>query len=100
MRVLTVEGVDELSAVEHTVMPDRIDAGVFVALDQIRDLFRRPDRAAHRSKGALQYLHRQIFAVGRNQLARETDLLAVSLELVPHVRATGAVLREDVIVRK
>src|SRR5580693_10488873 len=26
---VTVEGVDELSAVEHTVMPDRIDAGVF-----------------------------------------------------------------------
>jgi UDP-N-acetylglucosamine 1-carboxyvinyltransferase len=25
---ITVEGVDELSAVEHTVMPDRIDAGV------------------------------------------------------------------------
>ncbi|GAA1567016.1 UDP-N-acetylglucosamine 1-carboxyvinyltransferase [Actinomadura kijaniata] len=27
---ITVEGVDELTAVEHTVMPDRIDAGVFV----------------------------------------------------------------------
>ncbi len=27
---VTVEGVDELTAVEHTVMPDRIDAGVFV----------------------------------------------------------------------
>ncbi|WP_067907331.1 UDP-N-acetylglucosamine 1-carboxyvinyltransferase [Actinomadura rubrobrunea] len=27
---ITVEGVDALSAVEHTVMPDRIDAGVFV----------------------------------------------------------------------
>ncbi|HEY8480708.1 MAG TPA: UDP-N-acetylglucosamine 1-carboxyvinyltransferase, partial [Spirillospora sp.] len=27
---ITVEGVDRLSAVEHTVMPDRIDAGVFV----------------------------------------------------------------------
>jgi len=27
---ITVEGVDGLSAVEHTVMPDRIDAGVFV----------------------------------------------------------------------
>jgi UDP-N-acetylglucosamine 1-carboxyvinyltransferase len=26
---VTVEGVDRLSAVEHTVMPDRIDAGVF-----------------------------------------------------------------------
>ena len=26
---VTVEGVDELTAVEHTVMPDRIDAGVF-----------------------------------------------------------------------
>jgi UDP-N-acetylglucosamine 1-carboxyvinyltransferase len=26
---ITVEGVRELSAVEHTVMPDRIDAGVF-----------------------------------------------------------------------
>ena len=26
---ITVEGVDELTAVEHTVMPDRIDAGVF-----------------------------------------------------------------------
>ncbi|MGW5262176.1 UDP-N-acetylglucosamine 1-carboxyvinyltransferase [Microbispora sp. NPDC004025] len=26
---ITVEGVDELSAVEHTVMPDRLDAGVF-----------------------------------------------------------------------
>ncbi|MGH3155334.1 MAG: UDP-N-acetylglucosamine 1-carboxyvinyltransferase, partial [Streptosporangiaceae bacterium] len=26
---VTVDGVDELSAVEHTVMPDRIDAGVF-----------------------------------------------------------------------
>jgi UDP-N-acetylglucosamine 1-carboxyvinyltransferase len=26
---VTVEGVDKLSAVEHTVMPDRIDAGVF-----------------------------------------------------------------------
>ncbi|MQA84155.1 MAG: UDP-N-acetylglucosamine 1-carboxyvinyltransferase [Streptosporangiales bacterium] len=25
---LTVEGVDELTAVEHTIMPDRIDAGV------------------------------------------------------------------------
>ncbi len=27
---ITVEGVKELTAVEHTVMPDRIDAGVFV----------------------------------------------------------------------
>jgi UDP-N-acetylglucosamine 1-carboxyvinyltransferase len=27
---ITVEGVDELSAVEHAVMPDRIDTGVFV----------------------------------------------------------------------
>lgn len=27
---ITVEGVDELTAVEHTVMPDRIDAGVLV----------------------------------------------------------------------
>ncbi len=27
---ITVHGVDELHAVEHTVMPDRIDAGVFV----------------------------------------------------------------------
>lgn len=27
---VTVEGVEELTAVEHTVMPDRIDAGVFV----------------------------------------------------------------------
>ncbi len=27
---ITVEGVGELSAVEHTVMPDRIDTGVFV----------------------------------------------------------------------
>jgi UDP-N-acetylglucosamine 1-carboxyvinyltransferase len=27
---ITVEGVDELTAVEHTVMPDRIDTGVFV----------------------------------------------------------------------
>lgn len=27
---ITVEGVQELHAVEHTVMPDRIDAGVFV----------------------------------------------------------------------
>ncbi|MGH3387741.1 MAG: UDP-N-acetylglucosamine 1-carboxyvinyltransferase [Actinomadura sp.] len=27
---ITVDGVDELTAVEHTVMPDRIDAGVFV----------------------------------------------------------------------
>ncbi|POM26600.1 UDP-N-acetylglucosamine 1-carboxyvinyltransferase 1 [Actinomadura rubteroloni] len=27
---ITVEGVDGLRAVEHTVMPDRIDAGVFV----------------------------------------------------------------------
>ncbi|WP_242911088.1 UDP-N-acetylglucosamine 1-carboxyvinyltransferase [Actinomadura terrae] len=27
---ITVEGVDELTAVEHSVMPDRIDAGVFV----------------------------------------------------------------------
>ncbi|WP_327108220.1 UDP-N-acetylglucosamine 1-carboxyvinyltransferase [Nonomuraea glycinis] len=26
---ITVEGVDELHAVEHTVMPDRLDAGVF-----------------------------------------------------------------------
>jgi UDP-N-acetylglucosamine 1-carboxyvinyltransferase len=26
---ITVEGVDELNAVEHTVMPDRIDAGAF-----------------------------------------------------------------------
>jgi UDP-N-acetylglucosamine 1-carboxyvinyltransferase len=26
---ITVEGVDELTAVEHTVMPDRLDAGVF-----------------------------------------------------------------------
>ncbi len=26
---ITVEGVDELTAVEHTVMPDRIDAGAF-----------------------------------------------------------------------
>lgn len=26
---ITVNGVDELTAVEHTVMPDRIDAGVF-----------------------------------------------------------------------
>ncbi|MEV1246537.1 UDP-N-acetylglucosamine 1-carboxyvinyltransferase [Nonomuraea sp. NPDC050022] len=26
---ITVEGVDELQAVEHTVMPDRLDAGVF-----------------------------------------------------------------------
>ncbi|WP_066934567.1 UDP-N-acetylglucosamine 1-carboxyvinyltransferase [Microtetraspora fusca] len=26
---ITVEGVNELSAVEHTVMPDRLDAGVF-----------------------------------------------------------------------
>ncbi|MQA93374.1 MAG: UDP-N-acetylglucosamine 1-carboxyvinyltransferase [Streptosporangiales bacterium] len=26
---ITVEGVDRLTAVEHTVMPDRIDAGVF-----------------------------------------------------------------------
>ncbi|RJL31998.1 UDP-N-acetylglucosamine 1-carboxyvinyltransferase [Bailinhaonella thermotolerans] len=26
---ITVEGVDELRAVEHTVMPDRLDAGVF-----------------------------------------------------------------------
>ncbi|MFF3670146.1 UDP-N-acetylglucosamine 1-carboxyvinyltransferase [Microtetraspora malaysiensis] len=26
---ITVEGVSELSAVEHTVMPDRLDAGVF-----------------------------------------------------------------------
>jgi UDP-N-acetylglucosamine 1-carboxyvinyltransferase len=26
---VTVEGVDELTAVEHTVMPDRLDAGVF-----------------------------------------------------------------------
>jgi UDP-N-acetylglucosamine 1-carboxyvinyltransferase len=26
---ITVDGVDELTAVEHTVMPDRIDAGVF-----------------------------------------------------------------------
>jgi len=26
---ITVEGVDKLTAVEHTVMPDRIDAGVF-----------------------------------------------------------------------
>jgi len=26
---VTVHGVDELTAVEHTVMPDRIDAGVF-----------------------------------------------------------------------
>lgn len=26
---LTVEGVDELTAVEHTVMPDRLDAGLF-----------------------------------------------------------------------
>jgi UDP-N-acetylglucosamine 1-carboxyvinyltransferase len=27
---ITVDGVEELTAVEHTVMPDRIDAGVFV----------------------------------------------------------------------
>lgn len=27
---ITVQGVDELTAVEHTVMPDRIDAGVFI----------------------------------------------------------------------
>jgi UDP-N-acetylglucosamine 1-carboxyvinyltransferase len=27
---ITVEGVEELTAVEHTVMPDRIDTGVFV----------------------------------------------------------------------
>ncbi|GAA1019632.1 UDP-N-acetylglucosamine 1-carboxyvinyltransferase 1 [Acrocarpospora pleiomorpha] len=27
---LTVEGVNELTAVEHTVMPDRLDAGVFM----------------------------------------------------------------------
>jgi UDP-N-acetylglucosamine 1-carboxyvinyltransferase len=27
---ISVEGVDELTAVEHTVMPDRIDTGVFV----------------------------------------------------------------------
>ena len=27
---ITVDGVDRLTAVEHTVMPDRIDAGVFV----------------------------------------------------------------------
>ncbi|TNY38307.1 UDP-N-acetylglucosamine 1-carboxyvinyltransferase [Thermomonospora catenispora] len=27
---ITVEGVEELTAVQHTVMPDRIDAGVFV----------------------------------------------------------------------
>ncbi|PKK16392.1 MULTISPECIES: UDP-N-acetylglucosamine 1-carboxyvinyltransferase [Thermomonospora] len=27
---ITVEGVEELAAVEHTVMPDRIDAGVFI----------------------------------------------------------------------
>jgi UDP-N-acetylglucosamine 1-carboxyvinyltransferase len=27
---ITVEGVDQLTAVEHTVMPDRIDTGVFV----------------------------------------------------------------------
>jgi UDP-N-acetylglucosamine 1-carboxyvinyltransferase len=26
---ITVEGVDELTAVEHTVMPDRLDAGIF-----------------------------------------------------------------------
>ncbi|GAB3882084.1 UDP-N-acetylglucosamine 1-carboxyvinyltransferase [Microbispora bryophytorum] len=32
---ITVEGVDELTAVEHTVMPDRLDAGVFAMASAI-----------------------------------------------------------------
>jgi UDP-N-acetylglucosamine 1-carboxyvinyltransferase len=32
---ITVEGVDELHAVEHTVMPDRLDAGVFAMASAI-----------------------------------------------------------------
>ena len=75
-----------------------VDAGGLVALDELGDLVGRADRAAQRAEPLLQQLHAERRLSGVDDRAREAELVAVRLELVPDVGAARAVLAEDVVV--
>ena len=77
-----------------------VDAGRLVALDQVRDLVRGPDRPAQASQPLLEEPDAERRVVGRDDLPCEADLRATVLELPPHVGAARPVLAEGVVVGK
>ena len=77
-----------------------VDAGRLVALDQVRDLVRGPDRPAQASQPLLEKPDAERRVVGCDDLPREADLGATVLELPPHVGVARAVLAEGVVVGK
>ena len=78
---------------------DLVDAGRLVAPAQVAHLLGRADRAAQRAEALLQDLARPSGAcVGGDDRAREADVVAAGEELLPDVRAPGAVVAEDVVV--
>ena len=62
------------------------------------DLRRRPDRATERAEALLEEIDAQRSGLGRDDLPGEPELVPVPFELLPHVRATGAVLAEHVVM--
>ena len=78
---ITVDGVDELTAVEHTVMADRIDAGVFAMAAAV---LRRDVMPA-----SVQQLADRVLAIDRHQLVAQFVVRGMQGDRERHVAFLG-----------
>src|SRR5579859_319999 len=79
---------------------DLVNPSARVAFDQLRDLLRGANGAAQRAHLLLQQPHRERRVARANQLAGETALDAIALELLPDVGPTRLMLAKDVVMRQ